>query len=63
MPQIALFWAVLVGPLYVMFLVALLISRRLFPDVQVLYEVVEPFLMLAASGVALALAGVLVQLV
>ena len=63
MPHLLLFWAVLVGPLYVMFLIALLIGRRLFPEVQVLYEVVEPFLMLAASGLALALAGVLVQLV
>lgn len=63
MPHLLLFWAVLVGPLYVIFLIALLIGRRLFPEVQVLYEVVEPFLMLAASGLALALAGVLVQLV
>ncbi len=63
MQQLVLFWAILVGPIYVTLLISLLAARRFFPEAQVLYELAEPILMLLAAAFALALAGVLAQII
>ena len=61
--QILLTWtAMLVGPCYVFLLAGLQLSRRLFPEVQVLYELAEPILLFLAAVFALAIAGIIVQL-
>lgn len=53
--------AALVGPFYLLLLVGLYVGRRLNPDTQILVEVNEPMLMVAASILAVAVAGVFVQ--
>ncbi|MCL4488340.1 MAG: hypothetical protein M1132_10490 [Chloroflexi bacterium] len=63
MQQLVILWAIFVGPIYVVLLLALLAGRRFFPEAQVLYELAEPILMVLAAAFALALAGVLAQLV
>jgi hypothetical protein len=57
-------WTVtLVGLFYLVLLMGLFIGRRLTPDTRILIEVNEPMLMVAASTLALAVAGVIVQIV
>ncbi len=63
MQYLILLWAVFVGPCYVALLVGLLVGRRCFPEAQPLYELTEPILFFAASVMALALAGTVMQLV
>ena len=53
--------ATLVGPFYLLLLVGLHIGRRLNPDAQILVEVNEPMLIVGATTLALAVAGVIVQ--
>ena len=55
--------ATLVGPFYLVLLVGLYVGRRLNPDTQILIEVSEPMLIVATSILALAAAGVIVQIV
>jgi hypothetical protein len=62
MERLLAIWAALVGPTYVLLLVALLAGRRLFSEAQILYELAEPVLVILAATIALALAGVLVQI-
>ncbi len=54
--------ATLVGPFYLVLLIGLYIGRRLTPDARILVEVNEPMLIVAASTLALAVAGVIVQI-
>lgn len=57
-------WTVtLVGLFYLVLLMGLFIGRRLTPDTRILIEVNEPMLIVAASTLALAVAGVIVQIV
>jgi hypothetical protein len=57
-------WTVtLVGPFYLVLLMGLFIGRRLTPDTRILIEVNEPMLIVAALTLALAVAGVIVQIV
>ncbi len=61
--QTLLIWtAVLIGPFYLFLLMSILVARRLFPDAQILYEVIEPILICVAGACALAVAGFLAQL-
>jgi hypothetical protein len=55
--------AILTGPCLVLLMLALYLARRFFPEVRILFEVSEPILVIAAGTVALALAGVIVQLI
>ena len=55
-------WTVtLVGPFYLSLLVGLYACRRLNPDARILVEVNEPMLMVGATTLALAVAGVIAQ--
>ncbi|MBI5033385.1 MAG: hypothetical protein HZB51_22925 [Chloroflexi bacterium] len=57
-------WTVtLVGPFYLMLLMGLYVGRRLNPDARIWVEVNEPMLIVVASILALAVAGVIVQIV
>ncbi len=53
--------ATLVGPLYLLLLVGLYVGRRLDPDAHILVEVNEPMLIVGATTLALAVAGVIAQ--
>lgn len=55
--------ATLVGPFYLVLFLGLHVGRRLAPDARILVEVNEPMLMIAATTLALAVAGVIVQIV
>jgi hypothetical protein len=62
--QLLLLWsAILTGPCLGFLMLALSLARRFFPDAHILFEVTEPMLVIAAGIVALALAGVMVQLI
>jgi hypothetical protein len=63
MQRLVLWSAILTGPCLVLLMLALYLARRLFPEVRILFELTEPILMIAAGIVALALAGVSVQLI
>ena len=54
--------ATLVGPFYLVLFIGLYVGRRLNPDARILVEVNEPMLIVAASTLALAVAGVIVQI-
>jgi len=57
-------WTVtLAGLFYLALLMGLYVGRRLNPNVQILVEVNEPMLIVAALTLALAVAGVIVQIV
>ena len=61
--QTLLIWtSALIGPFYVILLLSILVARRVFPDAQGLYEVIEPILIFVAGGCALAVAGLLAQM-
>ncbi len=61
--QTLLIWtAALIGPFYVILLLSILVARRLFPDAQTLYDVIEPILIFVAGACALAVAGLLAQM-
>ncbi len=51
----------MIGPFYLVLLVGLYVGRRLNPDSQILVEVNEPILMIAAMTCAIALAGMIVH--
>ena len=55
--------ATLVGPFYLVLFIGLYVGRRLNPDARILVEVNESMLMVAASTLALTVAGVIVQIV
>lgn len=55
--------ATLVGPFYLVLFLGLYIGRRLNPEARIFVEVNEPMLIVAASTMALAVAGVIVQIV
>lgn len=55
--------ATLVGPFYLVLFIGLYVGRRLNPDARILVEVNESMLIVAASTLALAVAGVIVQIV
>ena len=54
--------ATLVGPFYLILFLGLHIGRRLNPEALILVEVDEPMLIVAATTLALAVAGVIVQI-
>ncbi len=55
--------ATLVGPFYLVLFLGLHIGRRLDPNARILVEVNEPMLMVATTTLALAVAGVIAQIV
>ncbi len=63
MERLVAYAAVLTGPCFGVMLVGLVIARRLFRDVQILFDLSEWILLIIAAIVALAIAGVVVQLV
>ena len=63
MQHLVLWSATLTGPCLLLLMLAQYLARRFFPAVRVLFEVSEPILVIAAGTVALALAGVIVQLI
>ncbi len=62
MSHLAVWTAVLVGPVYLALVLGLYLGRRLCSEAQVLFELSEPTLMIAAIPLALAGAGLMVQL-
>ncbi len=62
MQRLTLWSATLVGPCYGILLVGLIVARRFFPEAQILYELTEPILMIAAATIALAIAGLITQI-
>ena len=63
MIQLFHWMATLVGPFYLVLFLGLHIGRRLNPEALILVEVDEPMLIVATSILALAVAGVIVQIV
>lgn len=63
MERLVAYAAVLTGPCFGVMLVGLIAARRLFRDVQFLFDLSEWVLLIIAGIVALAIAGVVVQLV
>ena len=63
MEHLVAYAAVLTGPCFGVMLVGLIIARRLFRDVQILFDLSEWILLIIAAIVAIAVAGVAVQLV
>jgi len=55
--------AVLIGPCYVLMLASLVIARRVFSNTHILFDLNEWVILLAAAIVAMAVAGVAVQLI
>lgn len=53
----------LMGPIFCGLLIGLNLSRHVCRDNQFLQEVTEPILIVAASVIALALAGLIVQVI
>ncbi len=62
MQRLILVWVILIGPCYVACLVGLMLGRRFCPEAQALYELTESIVFYAAAVMALALAGMIVQL-
>ncbi len=62
MQSLFLWTAILTGPCYLTLTLALYFARRFFPDQRILFELTEPMLMLGAGTIALALAGIVVQI-
>jgi hypothetical protein len=62
MQSLFLWAAILTGPFYMILTLMLYFARRFFPDQRILFELTEPMLMFGAGTVALALAGIIVQL-
>jgi hypothetical protein len=62
MQSLFLWSAILTGPCYLISTLALYFARRFFPDQRILFELTEPMLMFGAETVALALAGIIVQI-
>ncbi len=60
--QFATWWAILVGPCFALLLLGLVLARRFFPVAQILFDVTEPVLLCTATIIALALAGVMMQM-
>ncbi|CAG0997559.1 hypothetical protein GPROT1_03573 [Gammaproteobacteria bacterium] len=57
-------WSILLmGPIFCGLLIGLNLSRHVCHDNQFLQEVSEPMLIVAASVIALALAGLIVQVI
>ncbi len=62
MQTLLILTAALIGPFYVILLLSILVARRVFPDAETLYEVIEPILIFVAGACALAVAGLLAQM-
>ncbi len=62
MHSLILWTAIWIGPCYLILMLALYFARRCFPDARVLLELTEPILVISAGTLALALAGVIVQI-
>jgi hypothetical protein len=63
MTQWLLWWALLVGPVYLALWVALYLARHFFPEEQILFELSESTVIIAAAAMTAAAAGLLVQVV
>ena len=56
-----LWWAALLGPIYLALFVTLYLARHFFPDERVLCELSEGMVILAAAIVTAAATGLLIQ--
>ena len=63
MERLVMYAAVLTGPCFGVMLVGLIAARRLFRDVQILFDLSEWVLLIVAIIVGIAVAGVAVQFV
>ena len=63
MEQLVLWSAVFIGPCYVLLVAGLVIARRVFSNTQILFDLNEWGTLFAAAIVAMAVAGVVVQLI
>ena len=63
MERLVLCSVVLIGPCYVLMILGLVIARRVFSNTQILFDLNEWVLLLVAAIVAMAVAGVVVQLI
>ena len=63
MTQWLFWWAVLLGPVYLLLLVGLLLARRFCPEYQILFEFSESAVMIAAAVLAAAATGLLIQII
>lgn len=63
MERLVIYATFLTGPCFGTMLVSLIVARRLFRDVQILFELNEWMLSVFAAIVSFAIAGVVVQLV
>ena len=63
MERLILWSAVLIGPCYALMILGLVIARRVFSNTQILFDLNEWVLLLVAAIVAMAVAGVVVQLI
>ena len=63
MERLVAYAIVLTGPCFVVMLVCLIAGRRLFRDVQILFDLSEWVLLIVAIVVGIAVAGVAVQFV
>ena len=63
MERLVAYAIVLTGPCFGVMLVCLIAGRRLFRDVQILFDLSEWVLLIIGAIVAIAVAGVVVQLV
>jgi len=63
MERLALWSMALFGPCYGLMILGLLIARRVFSETQILFELNEWGTLFVAAIVAVAVAGVVVQLI
>ena len=63
MERLVLWSAVLIGPCYVLMLAGLVIARRVYSNTQILFDLNEWVILLVAAIVAMAVVGVVVQLI
>lgn len=62
MERLGLYATIMIGPCFGTMFVSLIIARRLFRDTQILFDISEWILLILATIVSFAIAGVVVQL-
>jgi hypothetical protein len=63
MTQWVFWWALLLGPIYFVLLVGLYLARHFFREEQILFEISETIAAIAAALIAVAVAGLIVQVI
>ncbi len=63
MQRLIVLSTVLIGPCYAVLLIGLYAGRRFVSEARILFELNESMMLLAAATIALALAGILVQII